>query len=75
MPQAPVGQPAPPLSTGSGAHGLRRQVNALAGVFASKHALAECVPVRTCALLLGLWQHSRRGCMESTCGPLLSHPG
>ena len=40
----PVEQPTSPLPTGSGAHGLRRQVNALAGMFASKRALAECVP-------------------------------
>ena len=37
-------EPNSPLPTGSGAHGLRRQVNALAGVFASKHALAERMP-------------------------------
>ena len=42
--QTPVKQPTPPLPTGSGAHGLRGQVNALAGVLASKHALAECGP-------------------------------
>ena len=40
----PVVQPTSPLPTGSGAHGLRGHVNALAGVFASKHALAECGP-------------------------------
>ena len=40
-------KPTPPLPTGSGAHGLRRQVKAPAGVPASRHALAECVPVRT----------------------------
>ena len=42
--QTPVEQPTPPLPTGSGAHGLRGHVNALAGVLASKHALAECGP-------------------------------
>ena len=39
--------PAPPLPTGSGAHGLRGHLTALAGVSASRHALAECDPVRT----------------------------
>ena len=28
---------------GSGAHGTREQLTALGGMFASKHALAECV--------------------------------
>ena len=46
--QTPVKQPTAPLQQGqSGAHGQRGQVNALAGVPASKHALAECDPVRT----------------------------
>ena len=36
------------ILTGSGAHGQRGQVSALAGVFAGKHALAQCVPGRTC---------------------------
>ena len=71
-------QPTPPLTTGSGAHGQRGQVDALAGVFVGKHALAECVPDRTCAFLLGPWQHGRRGsasgCKESTCSPRLRGP-
>ena len=43
--QTPGSKPTPPLPTGSGAHGLRGQVNAPElGVLASKHALAECGP-------------------------------
>ena len=44
----PLGASSPqPLPTGSGAHGLRRQVSALAGVPAGRHTLAKCVPIHT----------------------------
>ena len=59
----------PPLPTGSGAQGLRRQVSALAGAPACRHALAKSVPVRTIEACLPQMQRSVRAVQAAPATP------